>query len=421
LFLDEVQITANGGNGGNGITSFRREKFVPRGGPDGGDGGRGGHVIFQVDKGLNTLSPFRNRKVFKAQDGKAGSGGNRTGKDGEDLVISVPPGTVVFNAKNGEILADLTEEGQEFIVAHGGKGGRGNARFASSTKQVPKHSELGEPGEKKDVRLELKLLAEVGLVGLPNAGKSTLLSKVSNSRPKIADYPFTTLSPYLGVVDWKDKSMVWADLPGLIEGAHKGVGLGHQFLRHVERTRVLLFVLDGSGTSGEEPLAALNQVREELKKYKKDLRERPSLVAVNKMDLSEARETWETLKAELKKQGLKAHPISAVTGEGIEDLLAGVYLELESAPPPELEKPSPETFVIKEDIPFIIKKEGEVFVVSGGETEKKIETTNFDNDESVKKLLSYLQKKGLYDALKEKGINEGDTVRIGPMEFEYIE
>ncbi len=421
MFLDEVKINVIGGKGGNGITSFRREKYVPRGGPDGGDGGRGGHVILKVDEGLNTLSAFRNRKVFKAQPGGSGSGGNRTGKDGEDLIIAVPPGTVVYNAEKGTILADLTEEGEEFIAAHGGKGGRGNARFASSTKQVPRHSELGSPGEEKQLRLELKLLAEVGLVGLPNAGKSTLLSRVSNSRPKIADYPFTTLAPFLGVVDWKDKSMVWADLPGLIEGAHKGVGLGHQFLRHVERTRVLLYVLDGSGFSGEEPLDAFKQVREELKNYRKDLSKRPALVAVNKVDLPEMRERWPEVKESLENQGLKVIAISAATGKGIEELLEKVFSELKNAPQPQLEIPSETETLLKEDLPFSIKKEGEVYVVSGGEAEKKIATTNFENDESVKKLLSFLQRKGLYEALKEKGIQEGDTVRIGPMEFEYIE
>lgn len=421
MFLDEVNITVTGGKGGNGVTSFRREKYVPRGGPDGGDGGRGGHVIFKVDEGLNTLSSFRNRKVFKAQSGGSGSGGNRTGKDGEDLIIPVPPGTVVFNAEQRTILADLTEDGEEFIAARGGKGGRGNARFASSTKQVPRHSELGTPGEENQLRLELKLLAEVGLVGLPNAGKSTLLSRVSNSQPKIADYPFTTLAPFLGVVDWKDKSMVWADLPGLIEGAHKGVGLGHQFLRHVERTRVLLYVLDGSGFSGEEPLDAFKQVREELKNYRKDLSKRQALVAVNKSDLPETRERWAGVKENLEKQGFKVVAISAATGAGIEELCEKVYTELQNAPQPKLEKPLETEKILKEGSPFSIKKEGEVFVVFGGEAEKKITTTNFDNEESVRNLLSFLQKKGLYEALKNEGIQEGDTVRIGPMEFDYIE
>ncbi len=421
MFLDEVRITVVGGKGGNGITSFRREKYVPRGGPDGGDGGRGGHVIFKVDPGLNTLSPFRHRKVFKADGGGSGAGGNRTGKDGEDMVIAVPPGTVVIDEERKKVLSDLTKEGEEYIAARGGKGGRGNARFASSTKQAPRHSELGTPGEEKLLRLELKLLAEVGLVGLPNAGKSTLLSKVSNSRPKIADYPFTTLAPFLGVVDWKDRSMVWADLPGLIEGAHKGVGLGHQFLRHVERTRVLLYVLDGSGFSGVEPLEAFRQVRQELKNYRRDLSKRNSLVAVNKADLAETREKIAEVKDSLETEGLKVCTISAVTGEGIEELVGEVYSELQKAPPPEVDTPSEEAIVFSEEVPFSIKKEEGIFVVSGGEAEKKIQTIDFENEESVRNLLNFLQKKGLYDALKEKGIQEGDTVRIGPMEFEYVE
>lgn len=410
-----------GGRGGNGITSFRREKYVPRGGPDGGDGGRGGHVILKVDEGLNTLSPFRHRKEFQAQAGKAGQGGKRTGGNGEDLIVSVPPGTAVYCARRNRLLADLIAEGEEFIVARGGRGGRGNARFRSSTKRIPRHSELGDPGEERKIRLELKLLAEVGLVGLPNAGKSTLLTRVSNSRPRIADYPFTTLTPYLGVVEWKDNSMVWADLPGLIAGAHRGVGLGHQFLRHVERTRLILFVVDGSGFSGEEPLDALQQVREELSKYRRDLSLRPGLVAVNKGDLVETREKWPQLKEQLEEMGYKAYLISAADGTGLDPLIEAVFQALKEAPEPELEVPSAEESGIEEQIPFSIKKEGEIFVVYGGEAEKIIARTDFNNDESVRHLLDYFQKKGLYEALEAEGIQEGDTVRIGPMEFEYME
>ncbi len=421
MFIDEVEIKVAGGQGGKGITSFRREKYVPRGGPDGGDGGRGGHVILKVDEGLNTLAPFRHRKVFEAGAGSAGQGGNRTGGDGEDLIVLVPTGTAIYCARTNRLLADLTAEGEEFIVARGGRGGRGNARFRSSTRRVPRHSELGDPGDERKIRLELKLLAEVGLVGLPNAGKSTLLTRVSNSRPRIADYPFTTLSPYLGVVEWKDNSMVWADLPGLIAGAHRGVGLGHQFLRHVERTRLLLFVIDGSGFSGEEPLDALQQVREELSKYRKDLSFRPGLVAVNKGDLAETREKWPQLEEQLEELGFKSFLISAADGMGLETLVEEVYQALKEAPEPEMEIPIVEESENEEQTPFSIKKEGEIFVVYGGKADKIIARTDFNNDESVRHLLDYFQKKGLYEALEAEGIQEGDTVRIGPMEFEYME
>ena len=421
MFLDEVKLKVKSGNGGRGCTSFRREKFVPRGGPDGGDGGRGGHVILRVDSGLNSLTPFRHRKVFEASAGKPGEGGNRRGKDAQDLILEVPSGTAVYDTENNKLLADLVEDGEEFIVVEGGRGGRGNSSFATSRRQTPKHSELGAPGEEKEIRLELKLLAEVGLVGPPNAGKSTLLSRVTNARPRIADYPFTTLSPYLGVVEWKGGSMIWADLPGLISGAHEGAGLGYQFLRHIERTKVLLYVVDGSGLYGEDPLSSFEKIREEIKKYKQNLEKRPALVAFNKIDLLEAQENLQEFKKQIESESFECIPISAATGKEIETLLTAVSKKLKDAPEPEVEKPVMTEKGEEPEKPFVIRKEGDIYVVEGGQAQKRIDRTDFDNEESVKKLLDYLQKQGLYDVLKEMDIPEGTTFQIGPMEFEYLE
>lgn len=422
MFIDEVQIKVTGGRGGDGVVRFRREKYEPRGGPDGGDGGRGGHVLFKASAQVNTLSSFRNRKVFKASDGKPGDGGRRHGAQGEDIVIPVPLGTMIFHDQSGALLADLVEEGQEYLAVKGGSGGRGNASFATATNQAPRKAELGLQGQTKEIRLELKLLAEVGLLGLPNAGKSTLLSRVSNSRPKIASYPFTTLTPQLGVVDLQEKSMVWTDLPGIIEGAHKGVGLGHRFLRHSERTRILLHVVDGSGLDGVDPLQAIEQIEKELEAYSRELAERPSLIVINKMDLQETRENVPHLTRQLDKKGRKYCTISAVTGEGIKELLFQVETLLEKAPHPEPMLPQiTEPAEDRETFPFKIVKEGPVYEVLGGEAQRRIDRTDFSSDEGVRDLLDYLKRRGLYEALREKGVKEGDTVRIGPMEFDYFD
>ncbi|OAQ21897.1 GTPase ObgE [Thermosulfurimonas dismutans] len=322
-FVDQAKIHVQAGNGGHGCVSFRREKYVPRGGPDGGDGGDGGDVILVADPQLHTLYDFYHQVHFRAENGRPGMGKKMKGRDGEDLILKVPVGTIVKDAETGEILGDLVEPGQTLVVARGGKGGRGNARFATPTRQAPRFAEPGKPGEERWLVLELKLIADVGLVGLPNAGKSTLLSRISAARPKIADYPFTTLQPNLGVVSLSDhRSFVVADLPGLIEGAHKGVGLGLEFLRHVERTRVLLQVLDASG---ENPLADFEIVEKELAHYHPELLRKPRAVALNKIDVIQDRSQLDPLKRELESRGHPVYLISAATGEGIKDLLEGLW------------------------------------------------------------------------------------------------
>jgi len=330
MFIDQARIYVRAGDGGAGCVSFRREKFVPKGGPDGGDGGKGGDVILRADEGLHTLVDFRYRRVFRARRGEHGQGGNRTGRSAPDLVIPVPAGTVVRDARTGEVLADLVRHGQEVVVARGGRGGRGNARFATPTRRAPRFAEPGGLGEERVLDLELRVLADVGFVGFPNAGKSTLLARISAARPKIADYPFTTLHPHLGVVRVAEgASFVAADLPGLIEGAHRGAGLGHQFLRHVSRTRLLLFVLD---LAAEDPMRAYGVLREELRAYDPALAERPCAVALNKMDLPEARARVEQVRAAFEARGIPAYPISALTGEGVVALVQALYARLREIP-----------------------------------------------------------------------------------------
>lgn len=324
MFIDLAKISIKAGDGGNGCVSFRREKYVPRGGPDGGDGGRGGDVIFHADPGLHTLLDFRYRRRYEAGSGGHGEGSNRRGADGEDLRVRVPVGTVVREAETGEILADLVAPAEEILLARGGRGGRGNSRFKGPTRQAPRFAEPGRPGEELSIILELKLLADVGLIGFPNAGKSTLLSRLTRARPKIGDYPFTTLTPNLGVAEYRGESFVLADIPGLIEGAHRGTGLGHEFLRHVERTRVLLHVVDVSGTGERNPLADFHTVNEELRLYDPELARRPMLVAANKIDLPDGRANLDAFRAALGKEGYAVFPLSAATGEGLDPLLAAL-------------------------------------------------------------------------------------------------
>ncbi|MDR7415305.1 MAG: GTPase ObgE [Armatimonadota bacterium] len=339
MFVDQARIYVRAGDGGAGCVSFRREKFVPKGGPDGGDGGKGGDVILRADEGLHTLVDFRYRRVFRARRGEHGQGGNRTGRSAPDLVIPVPAGTVVRDARTGEVLADLVRHGQEVVVARGGRGGRGNARFATPTRRAPRFAEPGGKGEERVLDLELRILADVGFVGFPNAGKSTLLARISAARPKIADYPFTTLHPHLGVVRVAEgASFVAADLPGLIEGAHRGAGLGHQFLRHVSRTRLLLFVLD---LAAEDPLRAYEVLRAELRAYDPALAERPCAVALNKIDLPEARARVERVRAAFEARGISAYPISALTGEGVVPMVQALYARLREIPRREEEMESP--------------------------------------------------------------------------------
>ncbi|WP_018247838.1 GTPase ObgE [Orenia marismortui] len=428
MFVDEVVIEVKGGDGGNGMTSFRREKFVAAGGPSGGDGGHGGNIVFTVDEGINTLLDFRERKFYQAEAGENGGSKNMHGKDGEDLLITVPPGTTVTDTKTGKVIADLVEDGQRVVIAEGGRGGRGNTRFKSSTRQAPKFSENGEPGQERKVKLELKLLADVGLVGYPSVGKSTIISKVSAAKPKIGAYHFTTLKPNLGVVKVGNySSFVMADIPGLIEGAHSGVGLGDDFLRHIERTRVIIHVLDISGMEGRDPLDDFRRINDELRKFNEKLMERPQIIAANKMDLPQAEENLENLKEVLEKEGYEVYPISAVTGQGIDELIQRTDVLVKETPDFFEEDEEEEEVIIRgpqpgeEDDLFDIVEEGGIYRVVGDEIKRKVAMADLSTDDGLYHFLRMLKKLGVNDALRESGIKEGDTVNIEGLEFEYSE
>ncbi|HHV93464.1 MAG TPA: GTPase ObgE [Firmicutes bacterium] len=424
-FVDRARIYVAAGAGGDGCVSFRREKYVPAGGPDGGRGGDGGSVYLEVDPSMTTLLDFRYKNHYKADRGGNGQGGNREGKTAPDLVIKVPPGTVVKDAETGEILADLVRPNQRLLAARGGRGGRGNAAFATPTRQAPTFAEKGEPGEARWLLLELKVIADVGLVGYPNAGKSTLLSVISSAKPKIASYPFTTLSPNLGVVKIDaGKSFVVADIPGLIEGAHSGVGLGHDFLRHVERTRLLVHVVDCSGMEGRDPVDDYYRVREELALFSRELAERPFIVAGNKLDIPGAEENLERLK---EASGREVVGISAATGQGIKELVYKIWHMLEQMPS-----------YLEESIPgddieliqvhrssrrlsdFTIRREADAFVVEGEGLENLMRRHNLANPETLRWWMLLLDDVGVMEALRNAGIQDGDTVRIGGWEFEYL-
>lgn len=422
MFIDKAKIFVKAGDGGNGVVAFRREKFVPRGGPSGGDGGKGGDVILLVDSDLSTLMDFKYKVHYKAKRGEHGQGSNKTGKDAEDLIIRVPPGTLVKDAETGSVIADLTENGQSFIIAKGGRGGKGNTRFTSSVRRAPDFAEKGEPGEEKWILLELKLIADVGLVGFPNAGKSTLLSIMTSAKPKIADYPFTTLFPNLGVVDSgidKGKSFVVADIPGLIEGAHKGTGLGHDFLRHVERTRLLVHVIDAAGLE-YDPIEGFYALNRELYQYSKKLAEKPQIIAANKMDLPQAQENFDKIKSAFEKEGLKVFPISAATGQGVDDLIKKIITLLGELPKQEHIEEVKE-YRFEKEKPFEINKEQQIYYVSGKAIERIVSMTDLDNESAVKRLQMTFKKIGLDEALKKEGIKEGDTVKIGEFYFYYTE
>ncbi len=424
MFYDQAKIYIKGGDGGNGIVAFRREKYVPEGGPNGGDGGRGGDVIFETDPGLRTLVDFKYKKHYKADRGQHGQGKGCHGKNATDMVIKVPLGTIVKDADTGAILADMVEEGQRFIVAKGGRGGRGNARFATAKNRVPTLAENGEPGVERWIYLELKLLADVGLVGFPNAGKSTFISRVSSAKPKIADYPFTTITPNLGVVYLTDgDSFVVADIPGLIEGAHEGTGLGHEFLRHVERTRLLLHIVDMAGVDGRDPVDAINIINNELTKYSINLANRPQLLVANKMDLPSAAENLE--KVEKAFPHLEIHSVSAATGKGIDELIVVVAEKIKGlepwAPEVKVEEEVHHIAFDKEQERFKIEQDNGVYVVMGKEIERHFAMTNFDNEESLKRFQNIIKVMGIEDALKELGAKEGDVVRIKDLEFELID
>ena len=420
MFIDYAKINVKAGDGGNGVVAFRREKYVPMGGPSGGDGGRGGSIIFKADEGLSTLMDFKYRRHFKGERGSHGQGKNMHGAGGEDTIIKVPVGTVIKDDESDEVIADLTEHGQAALVARGGRGGRGNARFASPANKAPSYSENGEPGEEKWVRLELILLADIGLVGFPNAGKSTLISRVSAAKPKIADYPFTTLVPNLGVVQLKSgESFVVADIPGLIEGAHEGAGLGHRFLRHIERTKVLIFVLDAAQTEGRDVLDDYNTLCEELKKFRADLTRKPFLIAANKIDLPEAEENVIRLREKFKDNIIS---ISAATGQGTNELMKKAY-ELLCKVPAEEVTAGDEIVAhrFNEEPPFIIEIVDGVFEVSGKRIEKLITMTNFNSEEGLQRFQRTINTMGLEEALRKLGIQDGQTVRIKNFEFDYSE
>ena len=417
MFIDEAVIKVLSGKGGNGAVHFRREKYVPRGGPDGGDGGRGGDVILEVISTLNTLSLFRHQTRFAAQDGARGARSNMTGRSAEDLVIHVPPGTIVYEEPSGAVIGDLVDAGQRLTVCIGGRGGRGNARFATPHNQAPRTAERGEPGEEKSLRLELKLIADVGIVGVPNAGKSTLLSAVTNARPKVAPYPFTTLEPNLGVAILDDeKSLVLADIPGLIEGAHLGLGLGHDFLRHIQRTRVLIHLLDGLS---EDPLLDFVQINSELALFDDHLGQKPQVVAVNKMDLPDVQDRWPKIEKALKKKGYQPFAVSAVTGENLRPLLYRAAQLLAETPP--LADIATVPIYRPETDPrrFTIQKVQDGWRVDGESIKRAAAMTYWDNDASIRRFQHILGILGIDEALRKAGIQEGNLVYIGEYELEW--
>jgi GTP-binding protein len=417
-FIDEVKIHVDAGAGGDGCVSFRHEKYVPLGGPNGGNGGAGGSVFLEADRHLNTLINFKGRRHFKAGRGGHGQGKNKQGHKGEDASLLVPPGTLVRDAETGELLADLKTAGEKVLVAQGGRGGLGNAAFASPTNQAPRIAERGDSGESRWLILELKLLADVGIVGCPNAGKSTLLAAVSAARPKIADYPFTTLVPNLGMVSLDDRGFVMVDIPGLIEGAHEGAGLGHDFLRHIERTRMLVHLLDGSS---ESPLEDLDSINEELALFSPGLADKPQLVVLNKMDLPQAQELWPLVEGEMARRGVPACSISAATGSGVRQMLYQVLQLLEGLPE-EAEVTPQERAVFRlqeEDKGFSISVEKGVFRVEGRQLERLVARTDWRYDESVRRLHRALEGLGVTKALEEAGVQEGDTVYVGETELEW--
>jgi GTP-binding protein len=416
-FFDEATIHVLAGKGGNGCVSFRREKYVPFGGPNGGNGGAGGDVYLVANRHLNTLIRFQRQQHFRAQAGAHGQGKDMQGKRGEDLFVPVPPGTVVRDAKTGELLADLVEDGQQVLVANGGRGGRGNAAFASPTNQAPRVAEKGEPGESRALRIEMKLIADVGIIGAPNAGKSTLLAAVSAARPKIADYPFTTLSPNLGVATVDYRSLVLADIPGLIEGAHAGAGLGVKFLRHIERTRVLIHLLDGASP---DPLQDYEDINAELALFSRDLASKSQVVALNKMDLTQAQEIWPTVEAAMRERDRPVFAISAVTGQGTRELLRAVQEILETTPVERVSAAEATVFrPAEEEDAFEVIREGDHFRVRGRRVQRAAAMTDWNSQEAVARFQRILKAIGILESLEQAGVQPGDTVFVGDYELEW--
>jgi GTP-binding protein len=416
-FFDEATIHIRAGSGGNGAVSFRREKFVPLGGPNGGNGGGGGDVYVVANRHLNTLIQFQRQQHFRAESGGKGDRKDMQGKRGKDLLIDVPPGTVVRDAQTGELLADLVQDGQQALIAKGGRGGRGNAFFASPTNQAPRIAERGEPGQVRSLKLELKLIADVGIIGVPNAGKSTLLAAVSAARPKIADYPFTTLSPNLGVATVDSESLVLADIPGLIDGAHAGAGLGTAFLRHIERTRVCIHVLDGAAA---DPLRDFATINNELELFSPKLAATPQVIALNKMDLPQAQELWPLVQSQMRERHLPVYAISAATGQGTTELLRAVHQVLQVTPREPAAVAEAKVFRPTEDEEaFEIVKEDDSFRVRGKRIERAAVMTDWTNSEAVARFQRIIKAMGIQEALQEAGVQPGDTVFIGDYELEW--
>ncbi len=427
-FIDRTTIKVIAGNGGNGKSAFRREKFVAKGGPSGGDGGRGADIVFVVDNNMNTLLDFRYHRKFQGKNGENGDIKNQYGHNAPPCIVKVPQGTLVKDADTGEILADLVEIGQQAVIAKGGRGGRGNAKFATSANRAPTFAELGEPGETRNLLLELKLLADVGLVGYPSVGKSSLVAAVSAARPEIAEYHFTTITPVLGVVNvgelGDERTFVMADIPGLIDGASEGVGLGHDFLRHVERTKVIIHIVDASGIEGRDPVEDYYKINRELKIYSEKIARRPQILAANKMDLPGAADNFDRLKELAEKEGIRIFPISAVTRQGTQELINHVAKVLDEY----VEEPDTEegikVYDTQEEDPdkvTISRNDAGDFIVSSRSLNKLVAMTNFGNDEAVRRFQYIWRIKGIDKKLIERGIKEGNTVRIGEMEFEYRE
>lgn len=417
MYFDEAEIYVQSGRGGDGMVHFHREKYRPHGGPDGGDGGRGGDIILRVNPKMNTLFNFHHCARYVAADGRPGGPNNMTGKSAKDLIIEVPPGTLVYNADTGDLIGDMVEPEQTLVVVKGGRGGRGNQHFATSRNQTPQMAERGEPEEANKLKLELKLIADIGIVGVPNAGKSSLLAVVSNAKPKIADYPFTTLTPNLGVARLDlDTTLVLADIPGLIEGAHQGVGLGSSFLRHIQRTRVLIHVLDGLS---EDSLSDFSQINSEMALFDEKIVEKPQIVAFNKMDLPQVQERWPNIAVALKKLGFEIIPISAVTHENVEKLLWRAATLLKEAPEPQPVEEMPIYRAEEDPQAFTIQRTDDGWVIRGEAIERAASMTYWEHRESVRRFQRLIENIGVDDALRKAGIEEGDTVHIGDFELEW--
>lgn len=428
MFVDQARIYVKGGDGGDGMVAYRREKYVPLGGPAGGDGGHGGDVVFVVDEGLRTLMDFKYQRNFKAQKGENGRIKNQHGKAAAHLRVKVPPGTIVRDADSGILLGDLLENGQTLVVAHGGRGGRGNARFATFVNKAPDMAERGEPGEERNLQLELRVLADVGLVGFPSVGKSTLLSVISSARPKIGDYPFTTITPQLGVVSvGEGRSFVMADLPGLIEGAHQGQGLGHEFLRHIERTRIIVHLIDMAAVEGRDPIEDYQSINDELRLYNVRLETRPQIVAANKMDLPQAIDNLERFRNHY--PDVEIYPISGATHQGIEQLLEAVMQALEheiGSPVDDVQtNPSEENelkvYRYEAHQGFEIERTGTRFIVHSADLEKLVQMTNFGQYDAVERFQRILKGRGVDDALRKRGATQGSVIQIGDMEFDFVD